>query len=259
LLTENEPPLSSYQETWKDNSDFLFALLRPELPSTIMLEPGLRALYQDCYQTLLIGRFNASIVMLGVFVEGLVKERIRLKTGEDFAKPLAACIDELKGIKRLKDGSIKQLNHGYLIEPKDTLFLDKFRDKVRNTYAHFDEAKLVNGKIMEAWEIPINDGQPILPELKIAIDEVKAGKRKPLLLHATHPALRSISKFGSERRIAIGLFNLVYDYTLGFTLKYLRQKDYDECQKRFPNPLIDLSPVLMRKQHAPLKPYINDS
>jgi hypothetical protein len=67
-----EQELAAHQETWKNNSDLLFALLRPELPSTLTLESGLKALYQDCYQTLLIGRYNASIVMMGVLLEALI-------------------------------------------------------------------------------------------------------------------------------------------------------------------------------------------
>jgi hypothetical protein len=117
-----EQALAAYQETWKNNSDFLFALLRPELPSTLTLEPGLKALYQDCYQTLLIGRYNASIIMMGVFLEGLMKERIRLKTGKDFTKPYGQCVDRLMGIKRLR-GRIERAGDGCnLIASNDIIF-----------------------------------------------------------------------------------------------------------------------------------------
>jgi|GEM_PF-1264284 DNA-directed RNA polymerase subunit RPC12/RpoP len=229
---EGISPLGRYQETWKDNSHFLSVLLRPELPSNIRLEPGLNSLYEDCYQTLLIGRYNASIVMMGLFLEALMKERIRLKTGKDFTRPYGACI------KRLRDG--------YLIDPKDIAFLDKFRDKVRNTYAHFDEMKVVDGRILRGWEIPFEE---IIDPTKFeaTLKAIKSGKRKPLLLYATHPALRSMSKLDSDRKIAVGLFNLVYDFTLGFVLKYLRQKDYNEHNKNYPHPFIDLSPVLKFK------------
>lgn len=186
---EGESPLKRYQETWNDTSGFLFAILRPELPGNVILEPGLKGLYEDCYQTLLIGRYNASIVMMGVFLEALMKERIRLKTGKDFRKPYGECIDRLMGIKRLRKGGIERIERagdGYnLIAIEDILFLHRFRDKVRNTYAHFDEAKVVDNQIMQVWEIPL-DGGLILPKLETAVKEVKAGKHKPLLIHATH-------------------------------------------------------------------------
>jgi hypothetical protein len=244
---EGASPLGRYQETWRDNSSFLVALLRPELPSNVKLEPGLNVLYEDCYQTLLIGRYNASIVIMGVFLEALMKERIRLKTGKDFTKPYGACIDKLRGIKRERRGHIKQLSHGCLIEPRDILFLDSFRGEVRNIYAHFDEIKLVAGRIMKGWEISFND-MIDLTKFETIIKEIKAGQRKPLLLHATHPALRSVSKMYSDRMMAVRLFNLVYDFMLGFVIKYLRQKDYDEYNRNYGRPFVDLTPILNVKR-----------
>lgn len=235
-----EQELAAYHETWKNNSGFLFALLRPELPSTLTLEPGLKALYQDCYQTLLIGRYNASIVMMGVFLEALMKERIRLKTGKDFTKPYGQCIDRLMGIKRIKKRIEREGDGCNLIAIKDIMFLDKFRSR-RNVYAHFNEAKVVDGRIMKAWEIPFGD-KFNLAEFEATFKEIQAGKRKPLLLDAKHPALRSVSKMYSDSRTAVLLFNRVYDFALGFIMKYLRSKDYDEYHKRFPDPFVDLSP-----------------
>lgn len=58
------------------------------------------------------------------------------------------------------------------------------------------------------------------------------------------PTLRSISKMDIDRKMAVDLFNRIYDFTLGFVLKYLRQKDYEECNKNFPNPFVDLSAEL---------------
>lgn len=265
-VIEGVSPLCRYQETWKDNSQFLFAMLRPEPPSNIVLDPGLKALYEDCYQTLLAGRYNASIVMMGIFLEALMKERIRLETDKDFMKPYKKCTDKLSGIdKRWWEGDwlkgkwrYKYSTHGYLIEPIDILFLDRFRERVRNLYTHFDESSLVQGRIMEGWEIPIDTKSPegLLTSLKASLDAVKAGERKPMLLLATHPALRSISKIASDPKVAIELFNLVYDFMIGFVLKYLRQKDYDEYHRRYPHPFVDLSPILdidSKKRLATLK------
>ncbi len=240
-LIDGEPPLGRYQEMWKDNSAFLFAQLRPELPNNVMLEHGLKELLQDCYQTLLIGRYNASIVMMGIFLEALMKERIRLKTGKDYTKDYGKCIDKAMGIERSGKGKIKSLSHGSLIESNDVRFLDKFRRTVRNTYTHFDETKVVDGRIIKAWEIPVEDIANIL-KFDAIMKEIKTGERKPLLLHATHPALRSVSKMYTDRMTAISLFNAVYDFTLCFIFKYLRQKDYEESNNRYPNPFIDLSP-----------------
>ncbi|NLB76333.1 MAG: hypothetical protein GX799_07690 [Crenarchaeota archaeon] len=143
--------LEEFVRAWKDNSCSLFGLLRPELPSDRALEQGLKELIQDCYQTLLIGRYNDSIVMMGVFLEALMKERISLKTGIDFREPYGKCVDKLMGIRR-RNERIEPLDHGALIETRDVIFLDRFREK-RNRYTHFDETKVVKGKIHGAWEI----------------------------------------------------------------------------------------------------------
>lgn len=237
--------MSLFQINWNENAPFHYAMLRPELPSTITLDVGLRVLYEDCYQTLLIGRYNASIVMMGIFLESLMKERIRLKTGKDFVQPYGACIDKLRGIKRLPKDQTKRLEHGYLIEPKDIIFLERFRDKVRNTFTHFDQAKLVEGRILRGWEIPL---EIVFDRAKFeeTMGEIRSGKLKSMLLSATHPALRSVSKVDSDRMMAIRLFNVVYDYVLGFASKYLRSQDYDEYHKKFPNPFTDLSPIAKR-------------
>jgi hypothetical protein len=249
-------PLIGYRETWRDNSNFLFAVLRPELPDHVILETGLKELFEDCYHTLLIGRYNASIVMMGVFLEALMKERIRLKTGKDFTGAYAKCIDRLMGIKRSRGRGIERIKQAgdgcNLISSEDIRILDKLRD-LRNTYAHFDEKKVVNGLVGQVYEIPFREGT-ILVDLETAIKEVKSGQRTPMLIDVTHPALRSVFKMKADREKAIRLFNVVYDFTLGFALKYLRQKDYDECNGRFPNPFVDLTPKLMNKQ-----PLSNDS
>jgi len=247
---ETISPLVGYQETWKDNSSFLFAILRPELPDQVILETGLKELFEDCYHTLLIGRYNASIVMMGVFSEALMKERIRLRTGKDFTGAYAKCIDRLMGIKRSRRGGIERVERAddgcSLIASEDIRILDKLRD-LRNTYAHFDEKKVVNGLVGQVYEIPFREGT-ILADLETAIKEVKSGQRTPMLIDVTHPALRSMFKMRADREKAIRLFNVVYDFTLGFALKYLMQKDYDECNRRFPNPFVDLTPKLMNKQ-----------
>ena len=183
--------------------------------------------------------------MMGVFLEALMKEKIRLKTGKDFAKPYGPCVDRLMGIARDK-GRIKQAGDGRnLIEPKGIRFLYKFRDK-RNTYAYFDEAKVVEGRIMQAWAIPLGD-KINLAEFVAAVKEATTGKRKPLLVDAKHPALRSISKQYTDRMMAVRLFNLVYAFALGFIMKYLRQKDYVEFNRRFLTPFVDLSPELRKR------------
>jgi hypothetical protein len=154
---------------------------------------------------------------MGLLLEALMKERIRLKSGQDFKGAYGACI--------------KIIEEQKIIDPKDLYFLRKFKDQIRNPYAHFDESKIVEGRIVKGWEIPFDE--LLNPEkFEKTFAAIKSGERKPLLLSATHPALRSVVKLTDDRRRAIALFNQVYDFLLAFRIRYLRQSDYDEHNKK---------------------------
>lgn len=209
---EGESPLGRYIELWSKNAEMLFPLLRPELALGDLPIPGLYFLYEDCYHTLLIGRYNASIVLMGLLLEALMKERIRVKTGADFHKAYGQCLEQIE-----KKG---------LMKPRDIYFLRKFKDEIRNPYAHFEESKILEEIVVPVWEIPVEE---LAPEKSIKVlGEIKSGTRKPRLLQATHPAFRSVVKQSYDRATAIALFNRVYDFLVEAQIKYLSQRDYDE-------------------------------
>jgi hypothetical protein len=56
LVQPWKSPLGRYQENWKGKAETLFPLLRPALSEPDLENPRLFFLYEDCYQTLLIGR-----------------------------------------------------------------------------------------------------------------------------------------------------------------------------------------------------------
>jgi hypothetical protein len=221
FVLEGESPLERYIECWKSSAEELFPLLRPELTIMKLPVPGLYFLYEDCYHALLIGRYNASIVLMGLLLEALMKERIRLKTGEDLHGPFEQCLQEIR-----KRG---------LMEPRDIYFLRKFKEEVRNPYAHFDESEIVDGMVVPVWEIPTAE---LAPEKFVKVlNDIKSGRLKPRLLQATHPALRSIVKHTYDSKSAIILFNQVYDFLVSAQIKYLKQADYDEYNRKFGSPM----------------------
>lgn len=222
FMLEGESPLGRYIERWKKSAEELFPLLRPEMSIMKLPVPGLYFLYEDCYHTLLIGRYNASIVLMGLLLEALMKERIRLKTGEDLRGAYEQCLREIEK-KRL-------------MEPRDIYFLRQFKEKIRNPYAHFDELEIVSGMTVPVWEIPTTDLAP--EKLKKILDSIKAGQFKPKLVQATHPALRSVAKQAYDSKSAIALFNQVYDFLVIAQFKYLKQRDYDQYNTEFGSPLV---------------------
>jgi len=210
-------PLERYIEEWTKNANDLFPLLRPELHMEDLPIPQLFFLYEDCYYTLLIGRFNASIVMMGTLLEAIMKERISLKLGKDFSKAYGACL--------------RLIEQKSLMDSKDIVFLRHFKNEVRNPYTHVDESQLLQGAFVRVWEIPV--GKVLSPtEFLKNLKEVTSGKRSPQLMSATNPIVRSIVKREYDRKVAIDLFNQVYDFLIAARAKYLKQEDYDEYNRK---------------------------
>ena len=218
LFDKSKSPLGRYFDTWKNNAYDLFPLLRPPLYQNDLANPRLSFLYEDCYHSLLIGRYNASIVLIGVLLEAIMKERIYLKCGVDFKGPYGSCL--------------KKIESERLMEPKDIFFLKKFKDEVRNLYQHSDESSILRGAFVRAWPIEIKDLS--LDKLEKVQKDIITGKLKPKLFSAADtPAIRSVVKQFYDRDRAISLFNQVYDFLITAKIKYFKQKEYEEHHKKF--------------------------
>lgn len=218
FILDGKSPLGRYEDNWKRNAEEVFPLLRPPMYQTHLANPRLLFLYEDCYYTLLIGRYNASIVMMGVLLEALMKERIWLKLGIDFRRPFGAC---LKKIEKEK-----------LMEVKDIRFLRKFKDEVRNPYQHADEFQITRGLFARVWPLQFEGGLS-LKKLERAMENVKSGRLKPIFLPAaTTPSIRSSVKQAQDPKRAINLFNQVYDFLLAAKVKYFKQEEYDEHHRK---------------------------
>lgn len=219
LFIKGKSPLERYKESWNNNADEVFVLIRPELSQSDLENPQFFFLYEDCYHTLLIGRCNASIIMMGVLLEAIMKERIRLKLGIDFNQPYGACLKKIREEK--------------LMRFEDIWFLRKFKDEVRNPYQHSDEAKILQGIYAPVWPFEF-EGNLTLEKLERFMNDVKSGRAKPKLLPAAEtPTIRSIIKQAYDRKRATELFNRVYDFLLDAKVKYFKQKEYDEHHKKF--------------------------
>lgn len=226
IILEGKSPLGRYQDNWKRNVEEIFPLLRPPLDQSHLANPRLFFLYEDCYYALLIGRYNASIVLMGVLLEALMKERIWLKLGINFRGSYAACL--------------KKIEKERLMEVKDIRFLRKFKDKVRNPYQHADESKILQGLFVRVWPMKFEEGLS-LKKLERFIENVKSGQLKPILLPAADiPAIRSVVKPAYDRKRAINLFNQVYDLLLVAKVKYFKQKEYDEHHRKFGSRLKEI-------------------
>ena len=220
IILEGKSPLGRYKDIWKRNAEEVFSLLRPPLYQNDLATPRLFFLYEDCYHALLIGRYNASIVLMGVLLEALMKERIWLKLAIYFRGAYGECL--------------RKIEEERLMDAKDISFLGKFKDKVRNPYQHADDAQIVGSLgFVEAIPIDIDMGKSVILQLEQAIKNARAGKLKPKLIPATDPLVRGFAKREYDRRRAVGLFNRVYDFLLDANVKYFKEEEYEERHKKF--------------------------
>ena len=223
LFLKGRSPLERFKEDWITNADALFALLRPEIYQNDLANPRLFYLYEDCYHTLLVGRYNASIVLMGVLLEAFMKELIFLKLGEEFKKPYGPCL------KKIQDNK--------LMKYEDIQFLKKFKNETRNPYQHADESQILKGISVPVWSFDF--GEDIsLKKLEKAIEGSKSGQFKPALMQAADiPTIRPILKQTYDRIRSIYLFNQVYDFIIVANIRYFKQKEWDEHHDKFGNQL----------------------
>ena len=110
-----------------------------ELP---FMEPHLRALYFETYFLLAKGFYNASLVLCGILLENLIKEKLFNENISD---------EKLEnmtfGQSIVKAEKLKTLN-------KDEInFLEEKKKVIRNPYAHYNKMKLSKGIYFPMWKI----------------------------------------------------------------------------------------------------------
>jgi hypothetical protein len=219
FFVEGKSPLGRYEENWRKNAEEIFVFVRPPLYQTDLNNPRIFFLYEECYHTLLIGKYNAALILMGTLLETIMKERILLKLNIEYQKPYGPCLEFIK-----KNG---------LMEPRDTFFLKQFKDLIRNPYTHADEAQILEGIVVPVYPIELQKNFT-LQELEAQFGRVKSGQQKPQMMVASKvPAIRSVVKQELDRRRAIDIFNQVYDFLLSANIKYFKQKDYDEHHAKF--------------------------
>jgi hypothetical protein len=220
IILEGKSPLSRFQDDWKRNAEEVFPLIRPPLYMDDLANPRLFFLYEDCYHTLLIGKYNASIVLMGVLLEALMKERIWLRLGTYFRGAYGDCLQKVKKEK--------------LMDFKDIYYLEKFKNEVRNPYQHADDVQIVEDLgFYRVFPIPIDMSKSVTLQLEKGIEDVRTRRIKPRIIPVTDPLVRDVAKREYDRKHALELFNKVYDFLRVAKIKYFSQEEYDEHQKKF--------------------------
>lgn len=187
----------------------------------------LRHLFEDAWFNLVSGRYNASIVLMGSFVEAMVKEAISVHTG-NWPTGRAGSLGRV--IQKADDEGILRWD--------DRIFLRRFKDKVRNWWTHQDRVALTKGarvpvkKISFEGESPEERAEDLRDKLNQATDDAGGWEWKTADDHAF---LANFLMLAAAERIAVPLYEELYDFTIRFTVRYLSDEDYADYHRRFSN------------------------
>ena len=123
----------------KPLSENLNKLPNKELP---FMEPHLRAMYFETYLLMAQGFYNSSLVLCGILLENLVKEKLFMDGISD------------KELENMNFGqAIKKAKDMNILTSEEINFLELKRDNLRNPYAHYNKMKLSEGIYFPVWKI----------------------------------------------------------------------------------------------------------
>lgn len=220
IYLNKEALIKSELERTKDIlSKMLDKLPNEELP---FMEPHLRALYFETYFLLAGGFYNASLVLMGILLENIAKEKLFMEGVKD---------EELEKMNfRRALIRVKQF-----ISDEEFNFLEDRKSYLRNPYAHYNKMKLSEGIYFPVWKIPSDD---LVPKI-IALDKkVKDGGLTELqarqeLIKGVKPEMMSskelrpiahIAKNEREKSQVIDVFLEIDKFVRDFAEKYFKSK-----------------------------------
>lgn len=176
------------ENTRKKLEHNLDMLPNEELP---FMEPHLRGLYFETYFLLAYGFYNASLVLCGILLETLVKEKLFMNN--IFDKELeemnfGQSIGKVKGLKILNGDELK--------------FLEEKKKVIRNTYAHYNKMKLSQGIYFPVWKVENIVEKLIALNGKVKRGEITESEVRQELIRDSKPELMSSKEFRPIAHIA---------------------------------------------------------
>jgi len=207
-----ETELENLKNKLNENLD---KLPNEELP---FMESHLRALYFQAYFLVAYGFYNSSLVLCGILLETITKERLFNKgvKEEDLEK-----MNFGKAISKCKSMEI--------LNKEELEFLESKRAELRNPYAHYNKMKLSKGKYVPTWEVP-----NVVEKIKELDKLVTGGKiteaqARQELIKGINPTLKSSKEFRplaqlikseEDKNKAIPIFLEIDKFVRDFAIKY---------------------------------------
>jgi len=203
-------------------SKMLDKLPNKEIP---FMEPHLRALYFETYFLLAQEFYNASLVLMGILLENIAKEKLFIEGVKD------------KELEEMSFGKvISWFEKMEVLDSQELEFLKKKKEELRNPYAHYNKMKLSEGIYFSGWKIPsdglvsklialdkrVKDGE--LTE-KEAQQELIKGVKPELISSKEFRPIAHIAKREREKVSAIDIFLEIDKFIRDFAKKYFKPKD----------------------------------
>jgi|SRR3989344_1312676 len=222
LYEDKKRFIESEIENIKNKLDYnLDQLPNEELP---FMESHLRALYFETYFLLAEGFYNASLVLCGILLENLLKEKLFNEhiSDEDLENMnFGQAISKARTLKILKDDELK--------------FLEEKKETIRNPYAHYNKMKLSRGVYFPMWEIENPVEKLIELDRRVKSMELTESQARQELIRGKNPELMSSKEFRpiahlaknklEEEGFALSMFLEVDNFTRKFAENYFKPKN----------------------------------
>lgn len=189
-----------------------------ELP---FMEPHLRALYFETYLLVTEGFYNASLVLMGILLENIVKEKLFIEGIKD---------EELENINF---GEALKKVKSFLSEDENK-FLEDRKTRLRNPYAHYNKMKLSKGIYLPAWKIENPVEKLIALDKRVTAGEITESQARMELIKGVKPELISSKEFRpiahlvkneNEKSQIIDVFLEIDKFLKSFAEKYFKPKE----------------------------------
>jgi len=205
----------------KKLSENIDRLPNKDLP---FMESHLRALYFQTYFLIAEGFYNASLVLGGILLENLVKEKLFIQGISD------------KEIEEMNFGrAIQKCREIKVLTENELGFLNDKKEKLRNPYAHYNKMKLSEGIYFHTWKVDNAVEKLITLQEKVTKGEITEAQARQELIKGINPELMSSKEFRpianiaksmlEENGLAISLFLEIDKFTRDFAEKYFKSSN----------------------------------
>jgi len=190
-----------------------------ELP---FMESHLRALYFQSYFLLAYGFNNASIVLDGILLESVTKEKLFM---DGISDEKLEQMNFAQAIRKCKEMGI--------LSESELVFLEEKNKLIRNPYAHYNQFKISEGIYFPTWKIEnpveklislqerVNKGE--LTEVQ-ARQELIKGVKPELMSSKEFRPLGQIVKSEKEKIDSIDIFLEIDKFIRKFAEKYFKPR-----------------------------------